>query len=204
MTQPPTQVVSSSSAGVRRGVTVPNINTHTSDVPLIKNNAPPPTTPSPQTTCSLLLNVAQHSDAIRCQNKLPLCPSDIIQTFLSFQDCCCRSLSLGKEDEKKKATEKRGTHSRGAVSSYQPHSVFGQFCRLSPTINSTIKGFAVKVILTVGLTSPLSLLISHALINFQQLHAKDSFFFLPSKSRNYSCLLNSLSHPGVTHLLFSF
>lgn len=48
MTQPPTQVVSSSSAGVRRGVTVPNINTHTSDIPLIKNNAPLLPLPHPE------------------------------------------------------------------------------------------------------------------------------------------------------------
>lgn len=69
--------------------------------------------------------------------------------------------------------------------------MFGRFCRLSPIINISIKGFAVKVILTVGRVSPLSLLISCALINSRQLHAKASFFF--SKSRNYSCLLYSLS-----------
>lgn len=55
--------------------------------------------------------------------------------------------------------------------------MFGRFCRLSPIINISIKGFAVKVILTVGRVSPLSLLISCALINSRQLHAKASFFF---------------------------
>lgn len=37
----------------------------------------------------LLLKIQQHSDAICCQNKLPLHPSNLIRNFLSFQHCCC-------------------------------------------------------------------------------------------------------------------
>lgn len=80
---------------ISHGVMVLNIShkqtrfRHPSDMQ-IENNAPC----SPYDVLHLL-SIPQHSDAIRCQNRLPLCHSNVIQNFLSFQDCCCCFLQRG-------------------------------------------------------------------------------------------------------------
>lgn len=155
-----------------------------------------------RTDVLLLLSIQQHSDAIRCQNKLPP---------LSFQHnlkllIISRLLLLFFCKEDKRHWEERHSFTLTGKSTLitAAFTMVWRFCRLSPVITISIKCLSVKVILTVGCVSPL--VSTHLLCpyKFSTITCQGFFSFFFSKSRNYSCLLSPLSswhHSSIIQFL---
>lgn len=130
---------------------------------------------------------------------LPFCRSVIIQKRLIIS-----TLLLQFSAKKIKPIERRRFFHTDCQSTLitAAFTMLGRFCRLSPIINISIKCLSVKLILTVGSVPHLVSTYLLCPYKFSTITCQGFFFF--SKTRNYSCLLSSLSswhHSSIIQFL---